>query len=220
MLNYVAAQIVLFGLRSDFLRQAAPASRSRRSLSDFVDIPQIIDPAGDPAGLGFVVALLMAVVVSWLLFRTTKGFELRAAGFNMTAARYAGMSAAGSIILAMALSGALAGLGGSMEVLGTVPAACPRHQRGLRVQRDRARPARGPPASSASWLAALLFGALTYGRRPDAVKPASRSTCCCSSMALVIMFVAAPGLIRCDLAARSAQEDTGRAGRATEPRRD
>ena len=63
----------------------------------------------------------MAAVVSWFLFKTTKGFELRASGFNMTAARYAGMSASGSIILAMSISGGLAGLGGSMEVLGTVP---------------------------------------------------------------------------------------------------
>ena len=46
-------------------------------------------------------------------------------------------------------------------------------------------------------LAALLFGALTYGRQVDGhPDPASRSTCSCFIMALVIMFVAAPGLIR------------------------
>ena len=69
---------------------------------------------------GFVIALLVGVAVSWLLFRTTLGFELRASGFNMTAARYAGMSAGGSMMLAMALSGALAGMAGSFMVVGTV----------------------------------------------------------------------------------------------------
>ena len=62
----------------------------------------------------------MAAAVSFLLFRTTKGFELRASGFNLTAARYAGMSAGGSMMVAMALSGALAGLAGSFMVIGTV----------------------------------------------------------------------------------------------------
>ena len=63
-------------------------------------------PAGDPARLRASSSRsLMAAAVSFLLFRTTKGFELRASGFNLTAARYAGMSAGGSMMLAMALSG-------------------------------------------------------------------------------------------------------------------
>ena len=71
---------------------------------------------------GFVVALVMAVVVSWFLFKTTKGFELRAAGFNLTAARYAGHERrAARSSSRWSLSGGLAGLGGSVEVLGTVP---------------------------------------------------------------------------------------------------
>ena len=84
-------------------------------------IPLILDLPAIRLHWGFIVALIMAAIVSWFLFKTTKGFELRAAGFNMNAARYAGMSASGSIILAMSISGGLAGLGGSMEVLGTVP---------------------------------------------------------------------------------------------------
>ena len=88
----------------------------------------------------------MAAVVSFLLFRTTKGFELRAAGFNLTAARYAGMSAGGSIMLAMALSGALAGLAGSFVVIGTVGQLSHDLVGRYRVHRDRPRPAGGPPA--------------------------------------------------------------------------
>ena len=48
-------------------------------------MPLIIDlPGASGSHWGFVVALLMAVVVSWFLFKTTKGYELRAAGFNLT----------------------------------------------------------------------------------------------------------------------------------------
>jgi general nucleoside transport system permease protein len=59
------------------------------------------------------------VVISWLLTRSTFGFELRAVGSNPKAAGTAGMSVAGTYILAMALAGALAGLGGATVLLGT-----------------------------------------------------------------------------------------------------
>ena len=201
MLNYVAAQIVLFGLRS---RLPAPG-RHDQPISkvpvDFVDIPQILDLPAIRLHYGFIVALLMAAVVSLFLFKTTKGFELRAAGFNLTAARYAGMSAGGSIMLAMSLSGGLAGLGGSFEVLGTVGQMSNDLSSGYRLQRDRPRAAGGQPARAAIVLAALLFGALTDRRRPDADPDrASRSTCSCFIMALVIMFVAAPEPHPLDLA--------------------
>ena len=75
MLNYVAAQIVLFGLRSDFLRQAGSDQPISKVLSDFERIPQILVLPAIRLHWGFVVALVMAAVVSWFLFKTTKGFE-------------------------------------------------------------------------------------------------------------------------------------------------
>lgn len=67
---------------------------------------------------GIFLALIFAVLVSILLQRTTVGFELRSVGFNKHAANYAGMNAKRNIILAMLLSGGLAGLGGVMNGLG------------------------------------------------------------------------------------------------------
>jgi simple sugar transport system permease protein len=123
MLNYVAAQVVLFGLRSDFLRQEGSSQPISKVIADFVRVPLILD-LGPGTALrlhwGFVLALIMAAIVSWFLFRTTKGYELRASGFNMNAARYAGMSASGSIILAMTISG---GSGGARRLDGG-----PRHR--------------------------------------------------------------------------------------------
>lgn len=67
---------------------------------------------------GIFLALIFAVLVYILLQRTTVGFELKSVGFNKHAANYAGMNAKRNIILAMLLSGGLAGLGGVMNGLG------------------------------------------------------------------------------------------------------
>jgi len=68
---------------------------------------------------GIIVALLMVVVMWFILEKTTRGYELKAVGFNKNAAEYAGMSVNKNIILAMTISGMFAGLGGAMEALGT-----------------------------------------------------------------------------------------------------
>jgi simple sugar transport system permease protein len=144
---------------------------------------------------GFVVALLMAALVSWFLFKTTKGFELRAAGFNMHAARYAGMNASMSIILAMTLSGGLAGLGGSMEVLGTVPQMSNDISSGYGFNAIALALLAGNRPFGIV-LAALLFGALRTGGGLMQVKTGIPLDLLFFIQALVIMFVAAPGLIR------------------------
>ena len=69
--------------------------------------------------LGIIVALLMVLVMWFILERTTRGYELKAVGFNKNAAEYAGMSVNKNIILAMTISGVFAGLAGAMEALGT-----------------------------------------------------------------------------------------------------
>lgn len=67
---------------------------------------------------GFVFALLCAIAVGWLLWRTSLGYELRALGSNREAAAANGIPVNRNILLAMMLSGALAGLGGAEQVLG------------------------------------------------------------------------------------------------------
>ena len=67
---------------------------------------------------GLLLAVAMAILVWWLLSRTTIGFELRTIGANPAAARYAGINVSRNIVLAMAISGALAGLAGAVEILG------------------------------------------------------------------------------------------------------
>ncbi|ASF39524.1 ABC transporter permease [Halobacillus halophilus] len=68
---------------------------------------------------GLLIALFMALVMWFLLNKTTRGFELRSVGFNQHASNYAGMNVGKNIVLAMVISGAFAGLAGAMEGLGT-----------------------------------------------------------------------------------------------------
>jgi len=218
MLNYVAVQIVLLGLRSDFLRKEGSSEPISKVLSEFVRIPAVFDLPAIRLHWGFAVALVMAAVVSWFLFRTTRGFELRAAGFNPHAARYAGMSASGAIILAMSLSGGLAGLGGSMEVLGTVPQMSNGISSGFGFSAIAlALLAGNRPAGIVA--AALLFGALRTGGGLMQVKTGIPLDLLLFIQALVIMFVAAPGLVgrihRLGRAPITGPDGTAAEGRAT-----
>lgn len=68
---------------------------------------------------GIIIALAVAVLVQYFLFSTSKGFQLRAVGLNMTAAQFNGFAVKKYILFSFIISGAIAGLGGSVELLGT-----------------------------------------------------------------------------------------------------
>ena len=194
MLNYIAGQIVELSLRSEFLRQSN-SSQPISKILDFVRVPQLIPLPGLRLHWGFVVALLVAVLISWFLFKTTKGFELRSAGLNLTAARYAGMSAGGSIILAMVVSGALAGLGGAFQVMGTVTQMSNDVNNGYGwIAISLALLGGTRPAGVVA--AAILFGALNNGGHGMQVATSIPLDLLVFIQALVIMFVADPDLVR------------------------
>ena len=67
---------------------------------------------------GLLIAIAAAIAVYWLLFKTTIGFRLRAVGFNARAAKYAGINVPLFMVLALFISGMLAGLAGAVEMLG------------------------------------------------------------------------------------------------------
>jgi simple sugar transport system permease protein len=185
----------LWGFIPGFLKARTGTSPVSKNLVPIADVPPLIALPGIRLDFGFIVALIMAAIVSWLLFRTTVGFELRAAGFNLTAARYAGMSAGGSMILAMVLSGGLMGLGGSFMLLGTVGQLSLDLHGGIGFTAIAlALLASLRPGGVV--LAALLFGALTTGGKLMGIQSGIPFALLSFIMALVIMFVAAPGLIR------------------------
>lgn len=68
---------------------------------------------------GILIALFAAIIMWFLIERTSIGYELKSVGYNQHASKYAGMNVQRNIILAMVISGAFAGLAGAMEGLGT-----------------------------------------------------------------------------------------------------
>ena len=195
MLNLIAQLIVFFALRNPALRAAGSTSPVSKNLSTITDVPLLINLPSLRLDWGFIVALLMAVAVSFLLFRTTKGYELRASGFNLTAARYAGMSAGGSMMVAMALSGALCGMAGGFMVIGTVGQLTLDLSGGIGFNAIALALLAGLRPSGVV-MAALLFGALTNGGKLMGVQSGIPFDLLVFIMSLVIMFVAAPGLVR------------------------
>ena len=70
---------------------------------------------------GFLIAVLVAVLISFVLTRTKLGYELRAVGFNRDAARFSGISVERNIVLSMLIAGAISGLAGALTITGISP---------------------------------------------------------------------------------------------------
>jgi simple sugar transport system permease protein len=158
-------------------------------------VPRLFDLRTIRVDYGFVVGLAMAAVVSYLLFRTTLGFELRTIGYSRTAARGAGIRPGRTIMLAMALSGALVGMGSAFFGLG--PAAgvggAPEGHMGY-VAIALALLAGRRPCGVV--LVALLYGALDTGAKSMVIVTGVPLALLSVIVAFAIMFVAAPELTR------------------------
>lgn len=114
MLNYVAINITDY-LADGPWKDPSPTNIVARTAKIF---PSAELPILGNIPSGFILALIAAVVVWWILYRTTLGYEVRTVGLNSSAAQYAGIRVARMIILTMVISGFLAGLGGAVETLG------------------------------------------------------------------------------------------------------
>jgi len=125
MLNYVAIYVVAY-LITGPLRQAG-ASFAVSPDVGAARLPAILNVGTGHAGhVGILIPLLVVPAMSWLLYRSTIGFEIRTVGANPDAALYAGMRPRRIVVLALTLGGLLAGLAGALEILGVsgnMPAA-------------------------------------------------------------------------------------------------
>ncbi len=158
-------------------------------------VPRLIDLPTIRVDYGLIVALAMAAVVSWLLFRTTRGLELRATGLNRTAARSAGIRPGGTMMLAMSLSGGLVGMGSALFLLGPASGmpGGPSGDLGYVAIALALLAGRRPSGVVA---AALLYGALTTGAKDMVVATGIPLTLLSVIVAFAITFMAAPELTR------------------------
>jgi general nucleoside transport system permease protein len=169
-------------------------------------VPRLIDLPTIRVDYGFVVAVAMAAVVSFLLFRTTRGFELRATGFSRTVARGTGMRPGRTTMLAMSLSGGLVGMGSAFFGLGPGGfSGGPPYDTGYvaiaLVLFAGLRPSRVV-------IAALFYGALTTGAKSMVIVTGIPLALLVVIIDFAVLFAAAPGLIRSIWRLRAPQPST------------
>jgi general nucleoside transport system permease protein len=120
MLNYVGLYLVTWMLNTPGLLQAPGTNNpTTPPMMATAVLPELFGPAYN-LHFGFVLSLIAVVVVWWILERSALGFRFRAVGINPHAARVAGIGVKSVYVYAMLLSGALVGLAGVNQVLGTV----------------------------------------------------------------------------------------------------
>lgn len=118
MLNYIFQYTISYFINTKYVD---PVSRQSKKINASARLTLMEVEIGDlkvNLALCFIVALLCAFLVYVFIFKTRKGYEIKAVGLNKQAAEYAGMRVGRTIVLAMVLSGALAGLAGVTYYLG------------------------------------------------------------------------------------------------------
>ncbi|MGB1251247.1 MAG: ABC transporter permease [Candidatus Promineifilaceae bacterium] len=168
MLNYIAISwnnYWIFDRWSDAGFQMTPTFAKSAWMPRLADYArQFKGFSGITLHLGVVIAVIAAIVIWWVMTRSSWGYEIKLIGDNPEAARYAGVSITRNVVLVMMLSGALAGLAGAVEVTGVVH----------RLQQQIS-PGYGFTGIIVAWLAKLnpvavilvsiLFGALIVAAR-------------------------------------------------------
>jgi len=192
MLNYVAIYLLAWLLTTSAFQRPGRTDPISPIVDANAQYPQF---GGTRLHGGFILSVLAAIFVWWLLNRSTIGFELRAVGANADASRTAGMSVGRAYIIAMVVAGALAGLAGTQQVLGTdLPLT---DGVAASVGFDAITVAllgRGTPLGTV--LAGLLFGALNAGGLQMQLVTQTPLTLTTVLQAVIVLFVAAPALVR------------------------
>lgn len=202
MLNYIAINITDY-LADGPWKDMSPGNIVART-------PKILDSAVIPSiggiPLGFVIAILAAVGVWWLLWKTTIGFEIRTVGLNPHGARYSGVKVARTVILTIVISGLLAGIGGAIETQGVVGRYQPGFNAGLGfdgitiAMLGKTHPFGTIPA-------ALLVGAMKAGASEMQFASGAAKEITDVIQALILFFVAADVIVRSLLRIRAKGED-------------
>lgn len=191
MMNYIG--VLLCSYLANYPLKAEGWIAQTDFVAPSAQLPRLVPSTQLSAAL--IVALLCVGITYYILYKTTLGYEIRAVGLNPTAAEYGGISVQKSIIISMFISGMLAGLGGTGEVLGL-------HKRfifgfspgygfdGIAV----AVLGRNHPVGVV--LGALLFGALRNGGMVMKQMTNVPTDLVVVIQGIVILFVAAPEMFR------------------------
>jgi simple sugar transport system permease protein len=202
MMNYISFRLMNYLLNGPMMSGGTPAS------------PEVLPTAylatlfPSPVRLhwGFFIALGMAVVVYWLLWKTTFGMEIRMVGANARAARYAGIAVPRTMVLAMVISAVLCGLAGSIHLLGVDHRMMPSFSPGYGFDAI-ALALLGNSHPVGVVLASLLFAFLRNGATHMQAVAGTQLEIIRIIQGLVIVFIAAPEIIRSIFHLRSAHRE-------------
>lgn len=193
MFNYIAIRLTDYLIKGPLLDKSASAPRTP-NIQPSAWLPYLFGPEYRLHG-GFILALIMVGVIWWLLNKTTLGFEIRTVGANPDAAQYAGMSITRNFVLAMAISGGLAGLAGASQVLGLEHNLKASFSAGYGFDSIAiALLAQSNPIGIVP--AAIFWGALRNGAGLMQLQSGISISLINIVQALVIIFVAAPQIVR------------------------
>jgi ABC-type uncharacterized transport system permease subunit len=193
MLNYIAGLFLTWIVVQDGVHDPKRTDAISKAVPESAQLPSF--GGSLRVNLGIVLAVLVTAAVAWLLNRSAFGFELRAVGANPAASRTAGISITKTYTLLMVVSGGLAGLGGAVQVLGTAFTLTPAVAGnigfdGLLVALlGRNRP-------WGTLFAALLFGALRAGGNRMQSYAGISLELVSVLQALIVIFIAAPALVK------------------------
>ncbi len=204
MLNYVMQYLLAYLLTSQSLMQATGSSNNITApIESDAHLP-LLAGTNLRINAGFLIALACALAIWWLLNRTTTGFEFRSVGANADASRVAGMKVERSWVLVLLIAGGLAGLAGAAVIQGTDFTLNPQSYGTYGIDAITvALLGRGKPWGVV-W-AGLLFGAL-YAGSPGMQTATTTPVQIVSVLeALIVLFVAAPLLIRAMFRLRTAK---------------
>ncbi len=204
MLNYVMAYFLAYLLSSKSLMQGPGGSNNiTQAIASNAHLPLI---AGTHLriNVGFLIALACAFGVWWLLSRTTTGFEFRSVGANASASRVAGMNVERNWALVMLIGGGLAGLAAATVVMGTEFTLNPQSFGTYGIDAITvALLGLGRPGGVVA--AGLLFGALHAGSPGMQTATGTPVQIVQVIQALIVLFVAAPPLVRAVFRLRAAR---------------
>lgn len=197
MLNFVALRLVDYLLTVDFFQLEGRNDPVSKSVAESARYPKLVDFLNPRyrVHIGIIIAIIAAVVIWWLLYRSTIGFEFRAVGANPDGAKYAGMNVVVLYVAVMAVAGSMAGLGGADQVLGTLGRGTPNFVGVIGFDAIAlALLGRSHPFGVVA--AGLLFGGLAAGGQAMQAATDVGVDIVQVIQALIIVFIAAPALIR------------------------
>lgn len=206
MLNFIALFLVTFLLKTSIFQASGRNDPISQPVNPSAQFPTLISDFR--LNIGFFIALTAVFFVWWLMYRSTIGFEFRAVGFNPDGGRYAGMNVALTYVAVMGISGALAGLAGTNQILGLEPYRGITNFAGTIGFDAIALALLGRSHPVGVLFAGLLFGALRAGGREMQGAAGIPIDLVLVLQALIIMFIAAPEMVRAIYRIKTPDEDT------------